>query len=312
MHVEVRARRGEKKYYLAKSYREGGKARKIRVYLGANLSKRQVRQKALELQPELEEKASQRKRLASPLGAVLKPEEIESLGKLEGVSEVRVAHLTENEWKKFTQAFTFDTNAIEGSTVTVGEVAGILDKGKWPDKPKWEISETYGVARAIAFIRSTQDHLSLPLVLELHRLVFENSKEFAGKLRESGVEVVVADAAGRVVHRGAPSRQISRRLAQLCRWYSSNKKKLPAIVLAAVVHNEFENIHPFKDGNGRVGRLLLNNILLKHGLPPVNIELRNRKQYYASLQAFENENNLEPTIRLLLSEYRALRKMLEK
>ncbi len=58
--------------------------------------------------------------------------------------------------------------------------------------------------------------------------------------------------------------------------------------LAAVVHNQFEMIHPFQDGNGRVGRILLNNILLKNGLPPLNIELRNRREYYSALQAHEN------------------------
>ena len=75
-----------------------------------------------------------------------------------------------------------------------------------------------------------------------------------------------------VVHRGAPSASVKRLLVELAEWYDENKKKLPPLVLAAVVHNQFENIHPFQDGNGRVGRLLLNNILLKHGMPPVNIE----------------------------------------
>jgi len=62
-------------------------------------------------------------------------------------------------------------------------------------------------------------------------------------------------------------------------WYNDNAKEYPPFVSAAVVHNQFETIHPFQDGNGRVGRLLLINALIKHGLPPLNIELKNRKQY---------------------------------
>ncbi len=81
--------------------------------------------------------------------------------------------------------------------------------------------------------------------------------------------------------------------------------------MAAVIHNQFENIHPFRDGNGRVGRLLLNNILLKHDLPPLNIELKNRSQYYAALQAYEKNHDIRPTIELMLKEYRALKKMIK-
>jgi len=94
-------------------------------------------------------------------------------------------------------------------------------------------------------------------------------------------------------------------------WYDKNKNNYHLIVLAAVVHNQFENIHPFQDGNGRVGRLLLNNILLKHNLPPVNIELKKRSEYYRSLQAYENEENIRPTIELILKGYKRLKKTLE-
>ena len=214
--------------------------------------------------------------------------------------------------RTFTEAFTYDTNAIEGSILDSKEVDEILEKDRWPDKPKADISETYGVAKAIEFIRKTKEHLSVQLILELHRIVFENSKPFAGKLRAAGVEVVVMDQSGIVVHRGAPSSEVRSLLFGLARWYAKNQKKYPPIVLAAVVHNQFENIHPFQDGNGRVGRLLLNNILLKHNMPPLNIELRNRREYYAALQAYEKEHNLRPTIELMLKEYRSLKRLLKK
>ena len=116
---------------------------------------------------------------------------------------------------------------------------------------------------------------------------------------------------GHIVHEGAPQSRIIGLLKELIIWYEKYKKKYPGIVLASVAHNQFENIHPFRDGNGRVGRLLLNNILLKHGLPPVNIDLKNRQEYYKALQAYDKEHNLRPMIELILKEYKAFKRILK-
>jgi len=312
MHLEVRRQKKVKKYYLAHSFRRGGKVKKLRVFLGDDLGRLELAEKRREAEARLLSRVSARALTPDPFETVLKPEELEEVTALEAKGKLNVIHLSEDDWRKFTEAFTYDTNAIEGSTISSNEVTEILEKDKWPDKPKKDISETYGVAKAIEFVRKTREHVSLPLVLELHRMVFENSKPFAGKLRKPGVEVAVMNSLGEVVHRGAPSTQLRSLLQELAKWYEKNKRKYPPLVLAAVVHNQFENIHPFQDGNGRVGRLLLNNILLKHGLPPVNIEMRNRQEYYAALQAYEKHYNLRPTLDLLLKEYRALKKRLNK
>jgi len=71
-----------------------------------------------------------------------------------------------------------------------------------------------------------------------------------------------------------------------------------------LAHNEFENIHPFQDGNGRVGRLLLNYVLIKHKYPPINIRVKDRARYYKVLQAFEKKNNIKPTLKFLISQYK--------
>lgn len=312
MHIETRKQGRRKKFYLAQSYRQGKKVRKTRVYLGADLQPDELARLKKLGEIRLLSRVEAGKRISDPLRTVLSRGELAELENLDAKMSVRIAHLSEDDWKKFTDAFTYDTNAIEGSTIDSKEVVGILEKGRWPDKPKEDISETYGVAKAIGVIRKTGDHLSLPLVLELHKTVFENSKPFAGKLRAKGVEVVVTDGRGGIVHRGAPSASVKRLLLELANWYGKNRNNYPPLVLAAVVHNQFENIHPFQDGNGRVGRLLLNNILLKHGLPPINIELENRREYYATLQAYENAGDLRPTIELMLKEYRALKKMLKR
>jgi len=312
MHLEIRQVKGIKKYYLAQSIRKAGKVRKLRVYLGSNLRETELQQRMEDAKKKLSARVDASRQIPDPFETVLSSKELEELKNLEAKVHIKIAHLSDEDWIKFTEAFTFNTNAIEGSTIDKREVAEILEKDKWPDKSKGDISETYGVAKAIEFIRKTEDHISLPLILDLHRIVFENSKPFAGKLREKGVEVVVMDGRGLIVHRGAPSTRVRGLLQELVRWYDTNKNHYPPLVLAAVVHNQFENIHPFQDGNGRVGRLLLNNILLKHKMPPINIELKNQQQYYAALQAYEKDHNLRPTIELMLKEYRALKQMLKK
>jgi Fic family protein len=301
------------KYYLAHSFREGGKVQKIRVYLGSNLKKKVLKQRQEKASELLRQQVNSFKIIRSPINYKLSKREIELIRSLRAKARFKVFHLSEEDWQAFTELFTYNTNAIEGSTITQNEVLEILEKGKWPfNKPKGEISEAYGVMRAIKYIRKTRAHISLKLIRDLHKTIFENSRSFAGKLREKGVEVGIRDGLGNIIHLGAPAARVVPLLNELVKWYNKNKKKLPAIVLAVVMHNQFEYIHPFEDGNGRVGRLLLNNILLKHKLPPVNISMKNRKRYYETLREFQKTGNIKPSIVLVLKEYKNLRKNLRK
>ena len=105
------------------------------------------------------------------------------------------------------------------------------------------------------------------------------------------------------MHRGAPSNQITNLLKELIQWYNDYKNKYHPILLAAVIHNQFENIHPFQDGNGRVGRLLLNFILIKNKYPPINISLEDRAGYYQTLQEYSKNDNLKLTLVFLIKQY---------
>jgi Fic family protein len=312
VHVEIRELKGVKKYYLAHSFREGNRVRKVRVFLGNNLTEEALKLQQKNAAVELKRRLAEAKTIRDPYLTALSTFELKELETLEARGDLQVRHLSEADWTKFKEIFTYDTNAIEGSRIEATEAKNILENKGWPqDKSKQDIAETLGVAEAVDYIRRTDEHISLEFIKELHHIVFKNSKDFAGAFRPKGVEVVVADAFGNIVHRGAPSQQIESLLKELVRWYNQNKTKCPPLVLSAVVHNQFEVIHPFQDGNGRVGRLLLNNVLLKHNLPPLNIELKNRTEYYVALKAYEKENNIRPTIDLMLKEYRVLKKMLK-
>lgn len=80
--------------------------------------------------------------------------------------------------------------------------------------------------------------------------------------------------------------------------YTGNK----FLKVAAYLHASFENIHPFADGNGRVGRTLMNYYLIINNHPPIIIYEENRKEYYKALEAFDKDEELEPLISFLINQ----------
>jgi len=311
MHIEKRKAGKRIKYFLAHSYREGLKVHKFRKYLGQDLTPGLLEERKAIAEKLVLEEIHRYNIIKDPLKVELSKEEIASIINLEAQVPLKISHLSEGDWKKFSKIFTYNTNAIEGSKLRQNEVNDLLEKDKWPNKSKEDIAEAFGVDEAIYYIRNTKEHLSIELIEKIHKIVFKNSKPFAGKLRKKGEEVVVMDGRGNVVHEGAPHARVIHLLRELINWYGLNKDKYPGLVLGAVVHNQFENIHPFRDGNGRVGRILLNNILIKHGLPPINIGFKNRAEYYDSLQAYEKNHDLKPTIKLFMKEYNSLKRILK-
>lgn len=310
MHIEKRKSGKCTKYYLSHSYREGKIVHKFRKYLGQDLASKILEERKIIAEKLILEEIHKYKIISDPLEFELSAEEIKKIKQIEAAIPLKISHLSEKDWKEFSKLFTYNTNAIEGSKLSQAEVRELLEKDRWPDKSKEDIAEAFGVDEAILFIRNTKEYISLELMKQIHKIVFKNSKPFAGKFRKKGEEVVVMDNKGKVVHEGAPQGRILYLLNQLIKWYENNKTKYPGIVLAAVAHNQFENIHPFADGNGRVGRILLNNILIKHNVPPINIDFKNRIEYYYTLQEYEKNKNLKPTLELYLKEYQELKKKL--
>ena len=310
MHVEKRKVGKKTKYYLGHSFREGSKVHKIRKFLGVDLNDIVLKERIEKLKELILEEIEKYNIIKDPLQFRLSEKEIDFVKKIEKEIPVKISHLSEQEWIQFSELFTYNTNAIEGSELNSQEVRDILEEDKWPEeKSKQDIAEAYGVSAAITYIRNTREELSIELIRKIHQIVFKNSKGFAGQLRKPGEEVVVKSRLGEIVHEGAPQSRVLYLLNELIDWYQKNKKKYPGLILAAVIHNQFENVHPFRDGNGRVGRILLNYILLKNKLPPINIDFKNRMEYYASLQAYQKRHDLRPTIDLFVKEYKALKDM---
>ncbi|MBU0761207.1 MAG: Fic family protein [Nanoarchaeota archaeon] len=295
MYIEKRKSINIVKYYLVHSYRDEDRVEKIRKYLGKNLSRKELEQakkKAKERILELLDEIN-----TNVFKFSLTKNQIESLNRYN--DKIEVVHLSKNEWKNFIEDFVYNTNAIEGSTVTEEEVPEILRKKKVENA---EEIETKGVAKAVAYIRKTKEDVSSNLLLKLHDLCFKGSKHFSGKFRN--MNVVVRNSLGEIIHSGVPKEELKDYLEDFVVWYKENKNKFKPLILAAIMHNQFEHIHPFQDGNGRVGRLLFNFILLKNNYPPINIMLEDRREYYQTLQEYSKRDDLKPTLRFLIKQYK--------
>jgi Fic family protein len=188
------------------------------------------------------------------------------------------ASAREKELHEIAIAFTYNTNAIEGSTITFEEARQILEDSIAPSKPLKDIRETESHAKVFLAMLKIDEKMSEALLLRWHGDIFRETKpDIAGKFRDYLVRV------GPYV---APDwRDLEKLLKQLIRFV--NESRLNPVEVAARAHFMFEKIHPFGDGNGRVGRLLMNWILWKKGYPMLILEYRRRKAYYKALQRTE-------------------------
>jgi Fic family protein len=184
----------------------------------------------------------------------------------------------EKELQELAIAFTYNTNAIEGSTITLEETRLILEDKIAPNKPLKDIRETESHAKIFLNMLRTEEKMSKELLLKWHECIFAETKsDISGQFRNYLVRV------GPYV---APDwRKVEKLIQQLITFV--DESKLNSVEVAARAHYMFEKIHPFGDGNGRIGRLLMNYILWKNGYPMLIIEYKKRKSYYKALQRTE-------------------------
>lgn len=200
----------------------------------------------------------------------------------------------EKEKEQIAIAFTYNTNAIEGSTITLDETREIIHERISPNKPLRDVKETEAHSNAFLAMLAKQERITEALLLQWHKELFGETKaDIAGKYREYLVRV------GNYV---APDWQdVKGLMKQLIRFINNAKGNI--VENAARVHYKFEHIHPFVDGNGRIGRLLMNHVLWNSGYPMLIIEYKKRKSYYGALSKGE-----EGFVNYFLRRYLAIHK----
>lgn len=203
----------------------------------------------------------------------------------------------------FDIAYTYESNRIEGSTLTLQETKLVAVDGLTVGgKSLGEHLEAVNHQEAIHFIKdlaSNKEAISKRVMLEIHRLVLkEVDTANAGVYRSVPVRISGSE------HEPPQPYLLDKLMEDFLEFYRYQEKRLHPIILAAEVHERLVSIHPFIDGNGRTARLLMNLVLLRNGYPRVNIKGDNesRLNYYQSLQKVQVDNNQLPFYYLIIEE----------
>jgi len=192
---------------------------------------------------------------------------------------------------------TYDTNAIEGSTLTLRETALILKEDiTISEKPLKMHLDAIGHRDAFEYMlamANPQEPLSERRIKELHALVYMNDALNKGVYRNLPVMIQGAN------HIPPEPYLVAQQMETLVAEYKTMKQNKHIIEAIAEFHLRFEGIHPFIDGNGRTGRLIVNLELIKSGLLPINIKFTDRQKYYNCFDSYFEKNTPDLLCRLI-------------
>lgn len=199
--------------------------------------------------------------------------------------------LTKGEVERLTEEFiieyTYNSNAIEGNTLTLRETDMVLRGLTIDRKPLKDHMEAVGHKEAFDFVRDLvkeQVPLSESIIKQIQYLVLADKREDRGVYRRVPVRIMGAK------HEPVQPYLIQTKMEQLLEDYRNNTEHI--ISRLAWFHIEFEGIHPFIDGNGRTGRLLVNLELMKAGYPPIDIKFADRIPYYNAFDEYHVKHDL--------------------
>ena len=191
---------------------------------------------------------------------------------------------------------TYNSNAIEGNTLTLQETALVLQGITIAQKPLKDHLEAVGYRDAFRYVEelATQGKdLSEFEIKNIHSLVLSDRPDDKGKFRR--VNVRIAGALTEPVQPYLIEPKITELLEDFRFWNNS----LHIVECVSLFHLCFENIHPFIDGNGRTGRLVMNLQLIKSGLPAVNIKFADRRRYYDAFDEYVRTGSADAMIKLV-------------
>ena len=294
-HIEIQSLKTSKIYYFAKTIRVNDKVLKIRKKIGTvRPSPEEESDMISKPNLSLEIKSLEKKISIGEMNYVtkyLQPDEISRLEKSRYWGYVSSLFLTasEQEYLSITSEIEYvhGTTAIEGNTFSLQQVDDLLQKKVLPSgKPLREINEVQNYEVVQKYRGSYKGKVTIPFIRKLHGIILEKiDTESAGRFRRMdsigirGVDIAVC-----------PAIMIEGELQIIIdEYYSNIKTRGHPFEEAVMFHYKFEMIHPFTDGNGRVGREVLNHMLTRAGFPRLVVTMADREKYLNALQSGNQE-----------------------
>lgn len=275
----------------------GLSARRVRILCQENKIDGVIRKGNLYMIPENAQKPADGRRKASR--QVISFERIEEL---KAEFDTR-RPLTQGELERLNEEFmiefTYNSNAIEGNTLTLQETAMVLEGITIDQKPLKDHLEAVGHKDAFLYVQdivSNKMPLTEFVIKNIHSLVLMNKPEDKGVYRRVPVKIM-----GTFTEPVQPY-MIEPKITELLAENEKRKATMNIIERVARFHLEFESIHPFIDGNGRTGRLLMNFELMQNGYPPINVKFSDRKRYYDAFDNYSRNQDATP-MTILIAKY---------
>ena len=208
--------------------------------------------------------------------------------------------LTEAELKRLNEEFmieyTYNSNAIEGSTLTLKETSLVLQGITINKKPLKEHLEAIGHKDAFYYVCDLvreKTPLTESIIKQIHSLVLVAEPQDRGVYRKLPVRILGAN------HTPPQPYLVPKQMEDLITNYTKWIKTKNIVEVVSLLHLNFEFIHPFIDGNGRTGRLLVNLVLMQNGFPPIDIKFSDRQRYYDCFEDFAVSNKPRAMIDLI-------------
>lgn len=288
MYIRAKLINGKYYYYLAESERMGGRiVQKTLSYLGGKEEAEEyARKEGLRI---VEPKPGSGNGGSTLLDGLIsiKKKRLDSL---------RIQPEVEKKYREDLAVYwTYHSTSMEGSTLSLKETDLFLSEGVvGPNKPFDDYLDARGHKEAVELVflwldKEPKRKAQETDILNLHRTTMFG-RQWAGNYRQ--VQVYIRGAA----HLPPPPGQIKGMMRDFVEGLDRNGGKPGPIANAASTHSDFEAIHPFVDGNGRVGRLLANWMLMREGYPPIIIEVKERKKYFGLLEGAQVKGDLAPLV----------------
>lgn len=169
--------------------------------------------------------------------------------------------------------FAVSSTSIEGNTINLLEAEKLLTENIFPkDKTLREVYDLQNTKSVFFDLLERKPEISLDLIEQVHDQLLDKIDQRSG-YRTHDIRILGEP------FKPSPGKYVKADTKLLLNWYHKNRKKMHPLALVIFFHHKFENIHPFSDGNGRTGRILMNHILIKQGYPPLIVPLKFRREY---------------------------------